>query len=86
VRIHGCTVHFVTPTLDHGPVVIQAAVPVLDDDTEASLAARVLRQEHRIYPQAVRWFAEDKLRLENGRVRLASDLADSAALISPEVR
>jgi len=86
VRIHGCTVHFVTPTLDHGPVVIQAAVPVLDDDTEASLAARVLRHEHRIYPQAVRWFAEDKLRLENGRVRLAADLADSAVLISPEVR
>lgn len=86
VRIHGCTVHFVTPTLDHGPVVIQAAVPVLDDDTEASLAARVLRQEHLIYPQAVRWFAEDKLRLEDGRVRLAADLADSAVLISPEVR
>jgi len=86
VRIHGCTVHFVTPTLDHGPVVIQAAVPVLDDDTEATLAARVLRQEHRIYPQAVRWFAEDKLRLEDGRVRLAADLADSAVLISPEVR
>lgn len=86
VRIHGCTVHFVTPTLDHGPVVIQAAVPVLDDDTEATLAARVLRKEHRIYPQAVRWFAEDKLRLENGRVRLAADLADSAVLISPEVR
>ena len=86
VRIHGCTVHFVTPTLDHGPVVIQAAVPVLDDDTEATLAARVLRHEHRIYPQAVRWFAEGKLRLENGRVRLAADLADSAVLISPEVR
>nr|MBL8412014.1 phosphoribosylglycinamide formyltransferase [Dechloromonas sp.] len=86
VRIHGCTVHFVTPALDHGPVIIQAAVPVLDSDDETSLAARVLRQEHRIYPQAVRWFAEDKLRLEDGRVRLAAELADSAALISPEVR
>jgi len=86
VRIHGCTVHFVTPTLDHGPVVIQAAVPVLDSDTEATLAARVLRHEHRVYPQAVRWFAEGKLRLENGRVRLAADLADGAVLISPEVR
>jgi phosphoribosylglycinamide formyltransferase-1 len=63
VRIHGCTVHFVTPTLDHGPVIIQAAVPVLDGDDEATLAARVLRQEHRIYPQAVRWFAEGRLRL-----------------------
>jgi len=86
VRIHGCTVHFVTPTLDHGPVIIQAAVPVLDGDDEATLAARILRQEHKIYPQAVRWFAEDKLRLENGCVRLAADLADSRVLISPEVR
>jgi phosphoribosylglycinamide formyltransferase-1 len=61
VRIHGCTVHFVTPTLDHGPVIIQAAVPVLDGDSESTLAARILVQEHKIYPQAVRWFAEDKL-------------------------
>jgi len=86
VRIHGCTVHFVTPTLDHGPVIIQAAVPVLDSDSEDSLSARVLRQEHLIYPQAVRWFAEDKLTLENGRVRLAAELADPAVLISPEIR
>jgi len=85
VRIHGCTVHFVTPTLDHGPIIIQAAVPVLDRDDEATLAARVLRQEHRIYPQAVRWFAEDRLRLENGRVQLAAELADGAVLIAPEV-
>jgi phosphoribosylglycinamide formyltransferase 1 len=85
VRIHGCTVHFVTPALDNGPVIIQAAVPVLDSDDEATLAARVLRQEHRIYPQAVRWFAEDRLRLGNGRVRLAGELADSAVLIAPEV-
>ena len=86
VRIHGCTVHFVTPTLDHGPVIIQAAVPVLDSDDEATLAGRVLRQEHRIYPQAVRWFAEDRLRLDGGRVRLAAELADGAVLIAPEVR
>jgi len=85
VRIHGCTVHFVTPTLDHGPVIIQAAIPVLDGDTEESLAARILVQEHKVYPQAVRWFAEDQLRLENGRVLLAADLADKAVLISPEV-
>lgn len=86
VRIHGCTVHFVTPTLDHGPVIIQAAVPVLDSDSEDSLSARVLRQEHLVYPQAVRWFAEGKLTLENGRVRLAAELADHAVLISPEIR
>ena len=86
VRIHGCTVHFVTPTLDHGPVIIQAAVPVLDCDDEAALSARVLRQEHQVYPQAVRWFAEGKLSLDNGRVRLAAELADGAAFISPVLR
>jgi len=85
VRIHGCTVHFVTPALDHGPVIIQAAVPVLDSDDEATLAARVLRQEHRIYAQAVRWFAEGRLRLDDGRVRLAGEPADGAVLVSPEV-
>ncbi|HRH15465.1 MAG TPA: phosphoribosylglycinamide formyltransferase [Azonexus sp.] len=86
VRIHGCTVHFVTPTLDHGPIIIQAAVPVLDGDDEATLAARVLLQEHRIYPQAVRWFAEGRLRLEPGRVRLAGELADAAVLVAPALR
>jgi phosphoribosylglycinamide formyltransferase-1 len=86
VRIHGCTVHFVTAELDHGPVVIQAAVPVLDADDEDSLSARVLRQEHRIYPQAVRWFAEGRLCLENGRVRLTDEVAESAALVVPELR
>ena len=86
VRIHGCTVHFVTPTLDHGPVIIQAAVPVLDGDTEASLAARILVQEHKIYPQAVRWFAEGKLTLDNGCVRLAAAQADGGALLAPELR
>jgi phosphoribosylglycinamide formyltransferase-1 len=83
VRIHGCTVHFVTPALDHGPVVIQAAVPVVDGDDEASLAARVLRQEHRIYPQAVRWFVEDRLRLDDGRVRLAGPQPADGALLVP---
>ena len=61
VKIHGCTVHFVTAQLDHGPIVIQAAVPVLPEDTPESLSARVLQQEHRIYPQAIRWFAEGRL-------------------------
>lgn len=85
VRIHGCTVHFVTAELDHGPVVIQAAVPVLDGDDEDSLAARILRQEHRIYPQAVRWFVEGKLSLVDGKVRLAAELRDDILLISPQV-
>ena len=86
VRVHGCTVHFVTPTLDHGPVVIQAVVPVLDNDDEASLAGRVLVQEHRVYPLAVRWFAEGKLRLEGSRVFLAAGQDGDGALISPAVR
>lgn len=70
VKLHGCTVHFVTPQVDHGPIIAQAAVPVRAGDTEALLAARVLKQEHRIYPLALRWFAEDRLVLENGLVRV----------------
>ncbi len=71
VKLHGCSVHFVTAELDHGPIVAQAAVPVLDGDDEDTLAARVLTQEHQLYPQAVRWFVEDKLQiLENGTVRI----------------
>lgn len=61
VKLHGATVHVVTPALDNGPIVIQGAVPVLAQDTEESLAARVLAVEHRIYPQAVRWFLEDRI-------------------------
>jgi len=61
VKLHGATVHVVTPALDDGPIVIQGAVPVLAGDTEETLAARVLQMEHRIYPQAVRWFLEDRI-------------------------
>jgi phosphoribosylglycinamide formyltransferase 1 len=67
--VAGATVHFVTPELDHGPIVMQSAVPVLTDDTAASLGARVLATEHQIYPQAVRWFLEDRLVVTQGRVR-----------------
>lgn len=84
VRIHGCTVHFVTAELDHGPVVIQAAVPVLDGDDEATLAARVLKQEHQVYAQAVRWFAEGRLRLEGLKVRLDAPQQSTLALHSPK--
>jgi phosphoribosylglycinamide formyltransferase-1 len=84
VRIHGCTVHFVTSDLDHGPIIAQAAVPVEPGDTEETLAARVLFQEHRIYPQAVRWFCEGRMRLvTGGRVEIAGARAASGALISP---
>jgi phosphoribosylglycinamide formyltransferase-1 len=71
VKVHGATVHFVTPALDHGPIVAQAAVPVLPDDTESTLACRVLEQEHVIYPRAVRWFVEDRLSIHDGVVRVA---------------
>lgn len=83
VRIHGCSVHFVTADLDHGPIVVQAAVPVLDDDDEETLAARVLVQEHRIFPLAVRWFAEGRLRLHDGRVFCAGAQDASPWLIAP---
>ncbi len=85
VRVHGCTVHFVTPELDHGPIIVQAAVPVLDTDDEAALAARVLAQEHRIYPLAIRWFADGRLRLCDGRVLLASVQSDGGVLIAPQL-
>ncbi|MDH4287133.1 MAG: phosphoribosylglycinamide formyltransferase [Aquincola sp.] len=68
-KIAGATVHFVTPALDHGPVVIQAVVPVLPDDSEGALADRVLAREHVIYPLAVRWFVTGQLRIEGGVVR-----------------
>jgi phosphoribosylglycinamide formyltransferase 1 len=80
VKIHGCTVHFVTAQLDHGPIVIQAAVPVRADDTPDTLAARVLQQEHRIYPRAVRWFAEGRLVNNDGRVNLKDDLTSQSVL------
>ena len=73
VRLHGATVHFVTADLDHGPIVSQAAVPVETDDTEASLGARVLAQEHIIYPRAIRAFIEDKIQIKNGKVLLNND-------------
>jgi len=68
-KASGATVHFVTPQLDHGPIVVQSVVPVLPDDSEHSLAARVLATEHRIYPQAVQWFVNGLLRIEGGVVR-----------------
>jgi len=83
VKIHGCTVHFVTSKVDHGPIVIQAAVPVRAQDTEATLAARVLEQEHIILPQAVRWFVDGRLQLRGEKVLLNGALPATAALISP---
>ncbi len=84
VKIHGCTVHFVTPKLDHGPIIIQAAVPVLCDDTPQTLADRVLREEHRVYPQAVRWLCRKQVWLdERGRVTCNRLDQPGATLVSP---
>ncbi len=85
-RIHGATVHFVTADLDNGPIIIQAAVPVWPEDTAETLAARVLREEHRIYPQAVRWFVEERLELlPDGRVRVREADWPEQALLVPGV-
>jgi phosphoribosylglycinamide formyltransferase-1 len=73
VKVHGCTVHLVTAALDSGPIVIQAAVPVLANDGAKSLAARVLAQEHVIYPRAVRWALEGRLRMKDGVIRIEGD-------------
>ena len=84
VKVHGCTVHFVTPELDHGPIIIQAAVPVLQSDSEQTLAARVLEQEHRIYPQAVQCFCEDRITVTAaGGVRIEHAADGSGSLLSP---
>jgi phosphoribosylglycinamide formyltransferase-1 len=84
VKIHGCSVHFVTPTLDAGPVIIQAAVPVLNNDTADTLAARVLHEEHRILPQAIRWLCREQVWL-NLAGKVASNRLEQpgAPLFSP---
>ncbi|MDF2628449.1 MAG: phosphoribosylglycinamide formyltransferase [Symbiobacteriaceae bacterium] len=70
VKVAGCTVHFVTEGMDEGPIILQAAVPVLEGDTEDSLSERILREEHRIYPEAVQLFAQGRLTCEGRRVRV----------------
>jgi phosphoribosylglycinamide formyltransferase-1 len=84
-RFTGCTVHFVRPAMDEGPIILQAALAVDPNDTEDSLAARVLEQEHRIYPLAVRWIAENRVAVENETVTVAGASASLDARISPEV-
>jgi len=70
VKVSGCTVHFVDEEVDHGPIIIQAAVPVLEEDTEETLAKRIIEQEHLIYSQAVKWYVEGRLAVEGRRVRV----------------
>jgi phosphoribosylglycinamide formyltransferase-1 len=85
VKIHGCSVHFVAPELDSGPIIIQAAVPVLEADSAETLAARVLKEEHRIYPMALRWLAEGRLRIEGNRVTVSGAATQDAAVHSPSI-
>jgi phosphoribosylglycinamide formyltransferase 1 len=84
VRLSGCTVHLVTPDLDSGPIVAQAAVPVLTGDTEETLSARILRQEHRLYPLVVRWFAEGRVRQAGERVEVTGVPPGATLLFSSE--
>lgn len=82
-KIAGCTVHFVTAELDHGPIVAQGVVPVADEDTSDSLAARILAVEHRLYPAAIRWFIEGRLSIIGGKVLLsnAHSIDDSSFIV-----
>jgi phosphoribosylglycinamide formyltransferase-1 len=82
-KLAGCTVHFVTEGVDEGPIILQAAVPILDDDTSDTLAARILKQEHKIYPRAVQLFAEGRLRVEGRRVFIVDGKPEGEAVISP---
>ncbi|SDP58704.1 formyltetrahydrofolate-dependent phosphoribosylglycinamide formyltransferase [Ralstonia sp. 25mfcol4.1] len=85
VKLHGATVHFVTPELDHGPIVVQAALDVLPGDTPDSLADRLLDSEHVIYPRAVRWFVENRLHVQDGVVQVQPAEPQWFMAISPAV-
>jgi phosphoribosylglycinamide formyltransferase 1 len=87
VRFSGCTVHFVNESCDEGPIIIQAVVPVFPDDTEESLAARILKQEHRIYPRAIQLYGEGRLRVE-GRKVFVDDLAkeENQVVVQPPIK
>ena len=85
VRLHGCSVHFVTPALDGGPIVAQAAVPVLAGDDAESLGRRVLAEEHRLYPNVARWFLEGRLHLVDGHAQLIGEAPVHTALHVPQL-
>ena len=85
VAQHGASVHFVTPDLDGGPIIVQAAVPVLPGDTADRLAERVLKEEHRIFPLAIRWFAEGRLQMRAGQVFLDGEIRAEQGLIARPV-
>ncbi|MFA4916475.1 MAG: phosphoribosylglycinamide formyltransferase [Syntrophales bacterium] len=87
VKFSGCTVHFVDSGVDTGPIIIQAAVPVYDNDTEESLAARILKEEHRIYPQAIQFYAEGRIKVIGRHVRITdTDRTYESALHNPPLK
>lgn len=84
-RFAGCTVHFVDTGVDTGPIIIQAVVPILDEDSEESLSARILQQEHQIYPKAIQLIAEGRVTIEGRRVRIESAPVAETALVNPSL-
>ena len=86
VKISGCTVHFVAEGMETGPIILQAAVPVSHDDTEDTLSERILKLEHRIYPEAIRLFSEGKIKMEGRIVRIEGDISYNAFLVNPPLR
>lgn len=85
VKIAGCTVHLVRPEMDEGPIIGQAAVPVHDSDTPETLAARILKAEHKLYPRALAWFAQSQIEVVGGTVRCKSSVNQDATLYSPAI-
>jgi len=86
VKISGCTVHFVDEGMDTGPVIIQAALPVSPDDTEETLSERILKLEHRIFPEAIRLYAEGRLTVEGRVVRISGYGLDKGHIVTPPLR
>ena len=84
-RFSGCTVHFVDAGVDTGPIIVQAVVPILPEDSAATLAERILEQEHRIYPQAIQWLAEDRVRIDGRKVIIANSADCGNTLMNPPV-
>lgn len=82
-KFSGCTVHFVDGGVDTGPIIVQAVVPVFVEDTEETLAARILEQEHKIYPQAIQWFAEGRVKITNRQVQILNCMKVEKTLINP---
>lgn len=86
VKISGCTVHFVDKGMDTGPIIIQAAVPLLQDDTEETLSERILKLEHEIYPEAIRLFSEGRIDVEGRRVRIKAYVSSDNSIVNPPLR